>query len=115
MKYAAAVAYCDLLGAILFTPRNDDENQWGMATRGWVWLGYRRDSDTDPFVGEDGLGGLNYTNWNDFEPNKHYNCGEFMASKGKWETFDCDKASGILCQLRDCFRPDCPDAEQPDE
>ena len=116
--YTAAEAYCAAKAAHLATPRSGAENTCVQAVGGGGdsagWLGYSGGtSDSDPHRGaDDGTPVGPYTSWASSGITYKYDyCVD--TYNGLWydNSLRCEEDNTYpLCQLRDCDRPQCPDA-----
>ena len=106
--YTEAESTCASLGAHPATPRTEEENTCAKdAAADWAtWLGYRRNSTGQSFVGVDGSGPVTYSNW--MSPLSLFDvdlCASIVSSSGYWVTKRCSVVCAIVCQLDN--RPEC--------
>ena len=108
--YTEAETRCTSLGAHPVTPRTEEENTCAKdAAADWAtWLGYRRNSSGESFVGVDGSGPITYSKW--IGPPRLLDvdlCATIVSSSGYWVPELCSGMCAIVCQLRDWNRPEC--------
>ena len=66
----------------------------------WMWLGMSDIKQEGTFVWNSSNAPLNYTNWNDGEPNggTEENCGSFWGTGPHWNDHNCDSQVDVLCE-----------------
>ena len=116
LSYTEAEAYCEAKAAHLATPRNSNDNDcvWDLVPGefDFGWLGYSGGTNaSDPHVGADnGTPVGPYTNWRRGSATYILQCVEIYNGEWNDNVSPCASNSYPLCQLRDCHRPQCPDA-----
>ena len=120
LDYFDAESHCDDIGSHLVTPRSEEEANCLVAIApaavaaspsDLVWIGFRGTTEENSFIGADGCGKMTYQNWRkNGEPDLKYdpNCVD-TDEEGTWMDGQCTWPSYALCQLRDYYRPECPD------
>ena len=118
-SHAEAAERCAALGAHLATPRTERDTFCVKDLTGVYspWLGWTGGRTEDSFTAADGCGGLGYTDWDTDEPHlaDDDNC-LMIDGWGKWEDLSCsdpENVRDLLCQVRNCYRPECPDDYEP--
>ncbi|RUS76836.1 hypothetical protein EGW08_015408 [Elysia chlorotica] len=100
MKYAEAVEKCKGLNAKVTTAKSQEENSFVTSLiASAVWLGLTDDVKEGEHVWVDGEA-LDYSNWNNGEPNNWNNiqdCVELTTS-GKWNDRNCENGYGVVCK-----------------
>ena len=113
MNYAEAEAACEELGAHLAVPCSEAENecaQFMTIGKMDLWLGVTRNI-RGTFVGVEGTCSPVPTSelwWARDQPNnvEDQDCVVTREDEG-WNDDPCDKAAYPLCQLRNCYQPQC--------
>ena len=119
LEWAEAEAHCAALDAHPVSPRSAEQGACltasaarATAPSGYTWMGFRGGRTAESLVGADGCGPITYSNWQlngDGEPDLRHddNCVDFN-SDGLWHDGSCAYRDYVLCQLRNCHRPECP-------
>ena len=112
LTYSGASKLCRNHGAHLATPRTAEENQCvtdAVVASHVVWLGYRGGETEESFAREDGCGALSYTNWYAGQPDleDEKNCVDVSGGTGVWFDASCATSRHVVCQLQNCYRPQC--------
>ena len=108
LTYNDTETHCASLGAHIATPRSEQDNVCiSSLCMTDAWFGFRGAMTLESFVGMDGCGGITFSNWQTYEPSLDEldNC---ISGSIKWYDDPCAMQWDTLCQLPNCYRPECP-------